>query len=492
MSSFLAFDLGASSGRAIVGKIADGRLELTEVHRFPNAPVEKNGDLTWDYPRLCDELVAGLGKALAFDRDIRGIGIDTWGVDYVLFGADDKKIRRLPYNYRDERTNRSSVRVWQKIPAEEIYAMTGIQKMTLNTIYQLCAHRDEHPEDLENAVFLPIPDALAFSLGGDFTAEYTHASTSNLLDPATRNWHWGLIDRLGLPRSIFPAVVEPCTQGGALKKELQEKFGCGPIPIFKVGSHDTASAVAAVPAPVSGEWAYLSAGTWALLGAEIGKPFISSASEKAGFTNEGGLDGRIRFLTNIMGSWLFQETRRVWNEAGRKLSFSDMEDMARSAEPCRFLVNPNDPEFFTPGDMPQRIRDFCRASGQGDAMTDAQVVRAVYDSLALYTAGKLAGLEKLLGVRYAAFNVVGGGTKDGFLMQLIADATGIPVIAGPVEATATGNILAQAVAAGELADLAAARETVRRSFDLVTRTPDAVSGEAFRKAAPAFAAIAGA
>ena len=491
MSSFLAFDLGASSGRAIVGKIENGRLVLTEVHRFPNAPVEKDGSLTWDYPRLCEELVAGLGKALAFDGGIAGIGIDTWGVDYVLFDKDTKAIRRLPYNYRDSRTDRSSVKVWEKIPASELYAMTGIQKMTLNTIYQLCAHRDEHPQDLENAAFLPIPDALAFSLGGDFTAEYTHASTSNLLDPATRDWHWSLIDRLGLPRSIFPEIVSPCTRGGVLKPELQKKFSCGPIPIFKVGSHDTASAVAAVPAPVSGQWAYLSAGTWALLGAELDKPFLSKFSEAAGFTNEGGLNGKIRFLTNIMGSWLFQETRRVWNEAGRDLGFSDMEEMAKSAAPCRFFINPNDQEFFTPGDMPQRIRDFCRKSGQGDDLSDAQVVRAIYDSLALYTAGKLVGLEKLLGVRYAAFNVVGGGTKDGFLMQLIADASGIPVVAGPVEATATGNILTQAIAAGEIADLAAARETVRNSFDLVTYAPDTAFSKLFRKAALAFVKIAG-
>ena len=361
--------------------------------------------------------------------------------------------------------------------------------MTLNTLYQLCAHKDEHPEDLKDAAFLPMPDALAFSLGGDFTAEYTIASTSDLLDPAGRNWHWELIDQLGLPREIFPRIVPPCTQAGVLKEELQKKFNCNAIPIYKVGSHDTASAVAAVPAPVSGEWAYLSAGTWALLGAELDKPFISRASGEAGFTNEGGLAQKIRFLTNIMGSWLFQETRRIWNEEGKNLSFSDMENMAKSAEPGRFLVNPNDPEFFTPGNMPRRIRDFCRASGQGDEMTDAQVVRAIYDSLALYTAGKLAGLEKLLGVKYAAFNVVGGGTKDGFLMQLIADAMEIPVIAGPVEATATGNIAAQAIACGAVQGLPQAREMIRNSFDLITYTPQKTSSEIFRRISPAFERI---
>ena len=471
MKSFLAFDLGASSGRAIVGKLADGKLELTEVHRFPNAPSEVNGELTWDYPQLCKELEAGLGKALAIAPDLDGIGIDTWGVDYVLFKADTKEIVRLPYNYRDERTDRSSVKVWEKISPAEIYKKTGIQKMNLNTIYQLYAHKDEHPEDLENAVFLPIPDALAFSLGGDFTAEYTFASTTNLLDPVTCDWCWELIDKLDLPRSIFPKIVKPCTPGGFLKKELQEKFNCKAIPIYKTGSHDTASAVGAVPAPKEGKWSYLSAGTWALLGAEIDKPFISAESEKQSFTNEGGLNNTIRFLTNIMGSWLFQETRRVWNEQGKNLSFGDMEDMAKTVEQGKYLINPNDSGFFTPGDMPQRIRDFCIRTGQASQMSDAEVVRAIYDSLALYLARKIGELEQLLGVKYSAFNIVGGGTKDRFLMQLTADAMDIPVIAGPVEATATGNLLAQGIAAGVISDLAEAREIVRSSCDLSTYQP---------------------
>ena len=269
MGNYLAFDLGASSGRAIVGRLGNGRLELQEVHRFANAPEEIDGSIYWNYPRLCAELKTGLRRALEVESSLDGIAIDTWGVDYVLFDRDTHAMKRLPYHYRDHRTEAAAHKLWRQLPPAEIYKMTGIQLMTLNTIYQLAAHRDEHPEDFENSVFLDIPDALALAFGGEFTTEYTHASTTNLLDPISRDWHWGLIDRIGLPRSIFPSIVSPCTRGGTLSAELQKELGCGPIPIIKIGSHDTASAVAAVPAPEAGNWAYLCTGTWALLGAEL-------------------------------------------------------------------------------------------------------------------------------------------------------------------------------------------------------------------------------
>ena len=479
MGNFLAFDLGASSGRAIIGSLENGKLSLQEIHRFGNGPQEQSGELYWDYAALENELVTGLGKALATGVKIDGISIDTWGVDYVLFDKDTHQMRRKPYNYRDSRTLRSSEKIWQKISPAEIYRATGIQCMTLNTIYQLLAHQAEHPEDLENSVFLPIPDALALALGGDFTAEYTHCSTTDLLDPESRNWHWDLIDRLGLPRSIFPEIVPPCSANGMLKKELCEKFNTAPIPIFKCGSHDTASAVLAVPAPEQGEWAYLSAGTWALLGAETDRPVLTDASAAANVTNEGGVGGKIRFLTNIMGSWLFQELRRVWNEAGKNLSFNDIESMARSSEMCRYFINPNCSEFAAPGDMPQNIRNFCKRTGQADDISDAEVARAVYDSLALYFRSKLEVIESLLGVKYQCLNIVGGGTKDKFLMQLAANALDRKVITGPVEATAAGNILAQAIAAGEISGINAARQVIRNSFALETFEPDADSAAAY-------------
>ena len=490
MGNYLAFDLGASSGRAIIGSLKQGKVELQEIHRFSNGPQECNGELFWDYAALENELVTGLGKAIATGIGINGISIDTWGVDYVFFDRDTHQMLRRPYNYRDSRTLKSSAELWQKISPAELYRATGIQCMTLNTIYQLLAHKKAHPEDFENSVFLPIPDALALALGGNFTAEYTHCSTTNLLDPVTREWHWELIDRIGLPRSIFPEIVPPCSGNGMLKPELCEKFNTAPIPIFKCGSHDTASAVLAVPAPVQGEWAYLSAGTWALLGAETAAPVLTAESEKANITNEGGVGGKIRFLTNIMGSWLFQELRRVWNESGKNLSFNDIEAMARASEMCRYFINPNSPEFAAPGDMPQNIRNFCKNSGQSENICDAEVSRAVYDSLALYFRSKLELIESLLGVRYECLNIVGGGTKDKFLMQLTASALNRKVITGPVEATAAGNILAQAIASGEISDISGAREVIRSSFALETFVPDAADAAVYAQAAERFRKIA--
>ncbi|MDR0932865.1 MAG: hypothetical protein LBM70_07610 [Victivallales bacterium] len=473
MGNFLAFDLGASSGRAILGNFQNGKLSLREIHRFANGPTEKDGAIFWDYPQLCNELKTGLGKALTIEPKLDGIGIDTWGVDYVFFDQKTGKMRRLPYHYRDVRTNNPESDVWSKVPRQELYEKTGIQCMLLNTVYQLAAHFRMHPEDFSDSFLLTMPDALAYYLGGERTSEYTECSTTNLLDPEQKVWDWEIIDRLGLPREVFPKIVKPCTYSGTLSPELQKEFNCSAIPIIKVGSHDTASAVAAVPASERENWAYISAGTWALLGAEIDRPLRTQESEKYSFTNEGGLDGKIRFLTNIMGSWLFQETRRIWNETHSPISFAEMEDMARNATPGKFLINPNDPSFVTPGDMPQRIIDFCERTGQGKIANDSEVVRAIYDSLALYFCSKLGILSRLLKVEYQCLNIVGGGTKDALLMQLTADALNIPVVAGPVEATAIGNLLAQAMAAKEIGSLAEARKVVKDSFEVKTFVPDA-------------------
>ena len=348
MGNYLAFDLGASSGRAIVGTLTNGKISLREVHRFGNGPKEVNDSLFWDYETLENELITGLEKALQTGVKLDGISIDTWGVDYLFFDRNTQKALRPPYNYRDSRTIKSAAKLKEIISDSQLYEATGIQYMTLNSIFQLLAHRDQHPEDMVNGVFLPIPDALAFALGGDFTAEYTHCSTFALLDPRTRQWHWELIDKIGLPRTIFPEIVPPCSANGKLKAELCERFQIDPIPIFKCGSHDTASAVLAVPAPPEGSWSYLSAGTWALLGAETDHPVLNAASQKANITNEGGVGGKIRYLTNIMGSWLFQELRRVWNSEGKNLSFNDMENMARQSTPCAYFINPNSSEFAVP------------------------------------------------------------------------------------------------------------------------------------------------
>lgn len=486
MSTYLAFDLGASSGRAILGTLSEGRLTLQEIHRFNNGPVTRGGELFWEYGRLVGELKTGLRKAIAVTPDLAGIGIDSWGVDYVFFKNGSREKVRDPYNYRDARGGRGRALAEKKLAASELYKLTGIQHLDLNTIYQLTAHHAEHPEDFVDTRFLMMPDALALALGGDFSSEYTDCSTTNLLDPAKRCWHEPLLKQLGLPRDVFPPIASPCTPGGVLSKELQQELSCGPIPIWKVGSHDTASAVAAVPAPVGRSWAYLSAGTWDLLGAELDNPVVSAAAERASFTNEIGLDGKIRFLTNIMGSWLFQEFRRVRGEEGVSRSFGEMEELALTAKPLQCFIDPNDAGFAAPCDMPRKICDFCRRTGQPVPGDDAAILRTIYDSLAFSIAGKLRELERLLNVRYESLNVVGGGTKAALLMQLIADAFNAPVTAGPVEATAIGNLLAQAIAAGELKNLAAAREAVRASFDVVTYRPEAASAAAFAAKQAAF------
>jgi sugar (pentulose or hexulose) kinase len=471
--NYLAFDLGASSGRAIVCRLENGHLSLTEVHRFVNGPVERGGALFWDFPALCAEIKEGLKKALAVEPGISGIAIDTWGVDYVLYSRATGQPLRLPYNYRDTRTLETPAKIFKSISKEDIYARTGIQFMNINTLYQLAAHREQHPEDFENSVLLFIPDALTNYLNGEFTCEYTIASTSNLLDPNTRDWDFELIDKLGIPRSIFPEIVMPSTVSAPLRPELQKELGCGPIPLIRVGAHDTASAVGAVPAAPDSNWAYISCGTWALLGAEIDRPLMTPAAEAAPCTNEGGLAGKIRFLTNIMGTWLFQETRRNWRAEGKEMSFARMEELAAAAEPWKFLINPNDGLFLGPNDMPGRIRRYCAEHGQGEPATDGEILRCVYDSLALCFREKLEKLENILNVRYQFLNIVGGGTQDHRLMQYTADALGIPVTAGPIEATAIGNAISQAIALGDVAGLNEGRRIVRDSFEVIEFKPAA-------------------
>ena len=486
---FLAFDLGASSGRAILGTLENGKLDLQEVHRFENGHKRVGDSLYWDYPALASELKAGLAKAAAITKDIAAIGIDTWGVDYVLFDRDSKEMVRLPYHYRDERGDRAVPEVQKIISKDDLYSRTGIQFMSLNTIYQLTAHRLEQPGDLANATFLPMPDALGFALGGDFTAEYTHASTGNLLDPVTRNWDWELIDRLQLPREIFPEIVQPCTVGGTLSRELAEANGLKAIPIVKVGSHDTASAVGAVPVPVGQDAAYVSCGTWALLGCELDEPCCDVTKQT--FTNEGGLNGKIRYLTNIMGCWLLQECRRDFKVRGMDVSFDTLEAMAESAEPCGFVINPCAADFVAPDKMPERIKNYCIATKQPGAenMDDAAILRAVYDSLALCFADKLAELEKCVDKEYKVLNIIGGGTKDSRLMSEAASAIGKPVVAGPIEATAIGNILAQAVTVGAIANWAEAREVVRNSFPVVNYPADEKLQKIFAEGMKKFKAL---
>ena len=480
MKSFLAFDLGASSGRAILGGIEKGKLVLKEVHRFPNNGRMVGGDLRWDINSLRDELAEGISKAFANAAPV-SMGIDTWGVDYVLFAPGSREPVEEPFTYRDSRTDHIRPEVFSRVPQSELYRHTGIQDMAFNTVFQLAAHWKRDPETLKKTTFLHIPDALGYMLGGSFDTEYTDASTSGLLDAEKRNWDFSIIDKLGLPRTLFPKIVPPGSSGGALSKELAAKLGVPQLPIVKVGSHDTASAVAAVPDTTGKEFAYMSLGTWALLGAEAATPCLSAAAEKAHFTNEGGLDRTIRFLTNIMGCWLFQECRRTWQQQGHDLSFAEMEQLAAKCEALRFRIDPKSEEFLAPGGMPERIAAAAAKRGARPE-TPGEIVRCVYDSLALCVRDELRTLEDLRGVKYPALHIVGGGTQAELLMQLIADACGIPVYAGPVEATAIGNLLAQMIAAGEVADLAAGRRLVAASFELKVCQPRAEMTERFARA----------
>ncbi len=468
--NYLAFDLGASSGRAILGTLENDKLDLQEVHRFVNGHKKINNELFWDYPTLVNELKTGLKKALEITKDIASIGIDTWGVDYVLFDNETKKMRTLPYHYRDERTNKQIVEeVFSKISKSDLYKRTGLQFMSLNTLYQLYAHNKMKPEELKNSQFLHMPDALGFELGGDFVTEYTDASTSNLLNPITKEWDYELIKMLGIPSEIFPKIVPPCTVAGALSKELQKELNISAIPIVKVGSHDTASAIGAIPATVNQKFAYISCGTWALLGVELDKPLLNEEAQT--FTNEGGLNDKIRYLTNIMGCWLLQESKRDFESKGKAISFQEMSEMAEKATGYKYFIDPNNALFAPPENMLERINQYCQETKQGENLSDSEIIRAIYDSLALCFRDKLEQLEKLQNTNYTVLNIIGGGTKDELLMQFTANAINRDVVAGPVEATAIGNILAQAMALNDVVDLNKVREIVRNSFDLKVFSP---------------------
>ncbi len=471
MKKYLAFDLGASSGRAILGGVAGDKLVLREVHRFPNNGRRAGGALRWDFAGLVAELKTGIVKACADGAPV-SMGIDTWGVDYALFDRKSRELAEEPYTYRDDRTATIRPEVFALVPKDELYRRTGIQDMAFNTIFQLAAHQKSDPELLKRTTFLHMPDARGFMLGGTFDTEYTDASTSGLLDARKRDWDYGITDKLGLPRELFPKIVAPGSSGGALSPAIARELGVPSIAIVKVGSHDTASAVAAVPDVTGREFAFMSCGTWALLGAEIAEPCLSGKALEEAFSNEGGLDRTIRFLSNIMGCWLIQECRRYWQAEGRDYSFPELAALARECEPLRFLVDAKSEAFLAPGDMPKRIAGAADLPSGAKPAPPGEIMRCIYDSLALSVRNELKRLERVREVEYPALHIVGGGTQDTLLMQLVADACGIPVYAGPIEATAIGNLLVQMIASGEVADLAAARRLVAASFELKKYLPD--------------------
>ena len=465
----LAFDFGASSGRAILGSYADGKIELKEIHRFSNDPVEVNGTLYWDVLRLYYEIKQGITKAV-HDGGFDAIGIDTWGVD---FGLVDKKGNLLanPVNYRDSRTEGMMEEAFKLVPKEELYGATGTQLMRINTLFQLMALKIKEPELLERAdKMLLMPDLFAYFLTGVQRAEYTEVSTTNMLNPNTGDWAWDVLDKLGIRRDLLPEMIDAGQVYGMLKSEICEELGCPQVPVIAVATHDTGSAVAAVPATAE-NFIYISCGTWSLFGTELPKPVINDKTAGFNFTNEGGFNRTTRLLKNIMGLWITNEARRQWIREGVECSFGQLAQEALEAAPLKAFVDPDDPSFELPGNEPRRIQDFCRATGQKVPEGRGEIMRCIYESLALKYRYTHRALEEITGLKYDAIHMIGGGTQATLLCQMAADACGVPVIAGPIEATAMGNVAVQLMALGEIGSLEEARKVVGASEALVTYLP---------------------
>jgi rhamnulokinase len=442
--SFAAVDLGASSGRVMVAAFDNGGIELHEVHRFPNRPVSLRGTLHWDVPSLWSGVLDGL-RIAAQTGPLHGIGVDSWGVDYALLGADGALLGN-PVHYRDGRTTGVAEAVDEIVPAEELYAITGVQRLPFNTIYQLVAARDSAA--IRDAVeLLMIPDLFGYWLTGERGGEVTNASTTGLFDVRAREWSTELVKRLGLRPELLPAVREPGAQVGELLAEVAEGCGLGAVPVWAVGSHDTASAVLGVPA-ADDRFAYISCGTWSLVGVELDAPVTSEAARTANFSNELGVDGTVRFLRNVMGLWLLQESVRTWEQAGDPVDLPRLLAAAGELPAGRWLIDPDRPEFLPPGDMPARLRAECRRTGGPVPETAAEITRCILDSLAAAYRRTVREAATLSGVEVGIVHLVGGGAQNPLLCQLTADACELPVVAGPVEAAAYGNVLVQGRAAG--------------------------------------------
>jgi rhamnulokinase len=471
MSHYLAFDLGAESGRALLGSLSNGTLAVEELHRFPNTPVRVLGALYWDTLRLWHEIQHGLGVAVRERKlALDGIGVDTWGVDCALLGRDGALLES-PRHYRDSRNNGAMEKLFEVVPRDQVFAATGIQFMQINTLYQLYGMKLTGSPALASASkLLHMPDLFNYWLTGVAKSEATIASTSQFLNPANMTWATGLLQRLDLPADILCPIVQPGTRLGELLGDLPGAPGVAPhTPVYAIGGHDTASAVAAVPSQGGDNWCYISSGTWSLMGLELDAPVINQQSLALNYTNEVGLAGKIRLLKNIAGLWLLQECRRAWTLEGADYSYDQLTHMAAAARPFTAAINPY--AFLEPGEMPRKIAEHCAANGEPAPQSHGEFARAILESLALCYRHVVESLEVLSHRKIEIIHIVGGGSRNALLNQFVADCTGRRVIAGPSEATAIGNILAQAMGAGVLAGLDDLRAVVRHSFELTTVEP---------------------
>ena len=466
---FFAVDLGATSGRTILGSVCGGRLQQRELTRFPNHIIQTGGHFYWDIYALYNEIISGL-KAVADEGiQLTSIGIDTWGVDFVCIGKDGGLLRN-PYCYRDPHTEGAMEDYFKRIPKERVYEKTGIQFMNFNSLFQLSAmrsHKDSALEATDKILF--IPDALMYMLTGETVCEYTILSTSQMLDPRTKRIDPELIEAIGLKEEQFGRYVKPCDTVGTLSPEVQRLTGLGAVPVVAVAGHDTASAVAAVPAQDE-HFAYLSCGTWSLLGIETRDAIINEKSLQYNFTNEGGIEGTTRFLKNICGLWLLERCRQEWTDAPQDVNQVNRDAM--SAEPLRSLINPDDPRFANPTSMVQAIQGYCKETGQPVPLTYQQMARCIFESLAMRYRQVMDYLRELAPFPIERLHVIGGGTYNQYLMQMTANSLQMPVLTGPVEGTAIGNIMLQAKAAGLVSDIFQMRRIISQSIEMKTYLPE--------------------
>ncbi len=468
-AEFLAVDLGAESGRALLCSYDGRAVSLREVHRFPNVPVHVSDGLHWDVLRLFSEIKEALGKASSEPGALESLGLDTWAVDFALLDRDGTMLCN-PYHHRDTRVEGAAEKVEERLTWEEMYRSTGIQFLPFNTVYQLVAMEESPLLDAADEMLM-IPDLFGYWLTGEKVCEYTVATTTSLYGLEEGGWARGLIHTLGLPDHIFPEIVSPGSQLGILSPEIAGEVGLPGLRLTSVASHDTASAVVAVPVEEE-RFAYISSGTWSLVGLETGGPVVNEEARLSNFTNEGGFGGTNRFLKNVMGLWILQECRRHWAREGREYSYEKLTRMAESAEPSRSFIDPDHPSFLTPGDMPARLYDFLASTGQPPVEKPGEVVRCVLESLALKYRWVLDKAESAAGMGVDVIHVVGGGSRNELLCRLTAEATGKPVLAGPAEATALGNALVQAYGMGHLGSLGEMREVLCNSVEVREYQPD--------------------